>query len=228
MSVRCSMCPTNGMVRALTNRESRESGFIGRQTEMAALTDALDEVLSGRGQMVMLAGEPGIGKTRTAQELARLAKGRKVQVLWGWCYEGEGAPSYWPWVDPLRAYFQSVEPNSLRDQLGSGAGPIAELIPEVLGIIKGIESAPRMDPDQARFRLFDSIARFFKRASEDSPMLLVIDDLHWADQPSLLLLEFVARQLDGNKIMILGTYRDSEAPPESPLGQSLGRLARLP
>ena len=201
--------------------------FVGREREMAGLRAAMDAAMNGHGRVVMLAGEPGIGKTRMAQELAYYAQESGAQVLWGWCYEGEGAPSYWPWVDSLRTHFQGTEPDRLRDQLGGGASHIAELIPEVLGILDGLESSPAMEPDQARFRLFDSITGFFKRASDDSPVLLVIDDLHWADQPSLLLLEFVARQLEGSRIMIVGTYRDSEAPPESLLGQSLGRLARL-
>jgi predicted ATPase len=111
--------------------------------------------------------------------------------------------------------------------LGAGAAAIGEMIPEVLEILDGIEPAPKMEPDQARFRLFDAITGFLKRASEDSPLLLVLDDLHWADRPTLLLLEFVARQLDGNRILVAGTYRDTEAPPESPLGESLGRLSRL-
>ena len=102
------------------------------------------------------------------------------------------------------------------------------MIPEVLEVLGGVEPAPAMEPDQARFRLFDAITGFFRKASEDNPILLVIDDLHWADRPSLLLLEFVARQLEGSKIMVVGAYRDSEAPPESPLGDSLGRLARMP
>ena len=81
--------------------------FIGRQQELAALTAALDNTVSGRGQMVMLAGEPGIGKTRLAQELTQRALESDFRVLWGWCYEGEGAPSYWPWVDSLRTYVQA-------------------------------------------------------------------------------------------------------------------------
>jgi DNA-binding CsgD family transcriptional regulator/tetratricopeptide (TPR) repeat protein len=175
----------------------------------------------------MLAGEPGIGKTRLAQELAGRAKESGARVLWGWCYEGEGAPSYWPWVDSLRTYIQSTESDLLKTQLGNGAATIAEMVPEVLEILDGIQPAPTMEPDQARFRLFDAITRFLKAASVDSPVLLVIDDLQWADQPSLVLLEFLAQQLDGSRILVVGTYRDTEAPPESPLGESLARFARL-
>jgi DNA-binding CsgD family transcriptional regulator/tetratricopeptide (TPR) repeat protein len=111
--------------------------------------------------------------------------------------------------------------------LGSGAAPIGEIIPEVLGILDEVGPAPNLEPDQARFRLFEAITGFLKRASEDSPILLVLDDLHWADQPSLLLLEFIARQLDSSQILVIGTYRDNETPPESLLGESLARLARM-
>jgi predicted ATPase len=117
---------------------------------METLIAALDSALSGRGQMVMMAGEPGIGKTRTAQELARHAQERGAEVMRGWCYEGEGAPPYWPWVDSLRTYFQSVDPNVLRGQLGNGAAAIGEMIPEVLELLGDIEPAPDMETDQAR------------------------------------------------------------------------------
>ncbi len=85
-------------------------GFVGRQREIGELKAALEEALSGQGRLVMLAGEPGIGKTRTAQELASYAESRGAQVLWGWCYEEEGAPPYWPWVQPWA---------SQRDELGA-------------------------------------------------------------------------------------------------------------
>lgn len=97
---------------------------------MAGLLAALEGTDTGRGQLIMLVAKPGIGKTRTAQELARHAKEHGSHVLWGWCYEGEGAPSYWPWVDSLRTYCQRVEPGVLRGQLGAGAAPIGEMIPE--------------------------------------------------------------------------------------------------
>ena len=82
----------------------RGGAFVGRQQEMGKLTAVLKDALSGQGQLLLLVGEPGIGKTRTAQELAGHAETRGAQVLWGWCYEEEGAPPFWPWVQPIRAY----------------------------------------------------------------------------------------------------------------------------
>ena len=92
------------------------SVFVGRQGEMAALKAALDEVLSGKGRLVMLVGEPGIGKTRTAQELAAAAGQRGAHVLWGRCYEQAGAPPYWPWVQSLRSYVQQRDADQLRSE----------------------------------------------------------------------------------------------------------------
>ena len=111
--------------------------------------------------------------------------------------------------------------------MGNGGAVISGMVPEIQGILDVVPPVPEMEADQARFRLFDAITSFLKRASEDSPLLLVLDDLHWADQPSLLLLEFVARQLDGSRILVTGTYRDTETSPGTPLGESLARLARV-
>ena len=88
--------------------------FLGREKEMVGLLAALEKAGNGHGQVVMLMGEPGIGKTRTARELANHAEERGAHFLWGWCYEGEGAPSHWPWMDSLRTYVQSTEANMHR------------------------------------------------------------------------------------------------------------------
>ncbi len=117
------------------SRPTRDIGrvFVGRHQEMAQLKAALDDALSGQGQLVMLVGEPGIGKTRTAQELAALAEARGAQVLWGRCYEEQGAPPYWPWVQPIRAYVQQASTEQLAAEMGPGAADISEIIPEVRG-----------------------------------------------------------------------------------------------
>ncbi|MCH7736491.1 MAG: ATP-binding protein, partial [Chloroflexi bacterium] len=147
--------PNNvSVVRALTTNEPRESGFIGRQREMAVLTAALDDALSGRGQMVMLAGEPGIGKTRLAQELASRAESLGAQVMWGWCYEHVGAPPYWPFVQPIRAYIESTDPGQLSSQMGSGGAAIAEILPELREKLPDLGQPANAEPEQARFRLF--------------------------------------------------------------------------
>ena len=210
----------------MTSRDSRTSDFIGRQKELVHLTAALDDALAGRGRLVMLAGEPGIGKTRLAQELATLASAKGAKVLWGWCYEREGAPPYWPWLQAIRGYVDETDPERLRQEMGPGASDISEILPELLTKLVVLEPPPALEPEQARFRLFDSIATFLKNAAQGNPLLLVLDDLHWADKPSLLLLEFLARQVGEFRILVVGCYRDVELSRQHPLSETLGQLAR--
>ena len=200
--------------------------FVGRQREMGELKACLEDALSGKGRLVTLVGEPGSGKTRTAQELATYAGLRQAQVLWGRCYEGEGAPPYWPWVQAIRSYVREREPDQLRSEMGAGAADIAQVVSDVRDRLPGLEAPPQLEPEQARFRLFDSITAFLKSASRKQPLVLVLDDLHWGDKPSLLLLEFVARELAGSRILVLGTYRDVELSRQHPLAQTLGELTR--
>ena len=176
--------------------------------------------------MVMVVGEPGIGKTRTAQELASRAERRGAQVLWGRCYETEGAPPYWPWVQPLRAWVERNNAHTLEAQMRAGAANIAEIVPELRDKLPDLNPPPALEPESARFRLFDSIATFFKNASRSQPIVLVLDDLHWADRSSLLLLEFVAHEIADSSLLIIGTYRDVEVTRRHPLSQSWGTLIR--
>jgi len=212
----------------LTSHESGTSGFIGRRQELAVLIAALDDALAGRGRLVMLAGEAGIGKTRIVQELASHAESLEVQVLWGWCYEREGAPPYWPWVQPIRHYINVVDPQQSRSEMGPGAADIAEVVPEVRQTLPDLDPAPALEPDQARFRFFDSIATFFKNAAQAQPLMLVLDDLHWADRPSMLLLEYMASQIGDSRVMMVGTYRDIEITGHHPLSETLAQLSREP
>jgi DNA-binding CsgD family transcriptional regulator len=202
--------------------------FVGRQREMGKLKGALEDALSGQGQLLMLVGEPGIGKTRTAQELAAHAKTRGAQVLWGWCYEEEGAPPFWPWLQPIRSYIQQRDPEQLKAEMGPGAADIAEVVSEVRGKLPSLEPPLALQSEQARFRLFDSITTFLKNAAQSQPLMLVLDDLHWADKPSLLLLQFLAHQLGESHLLVVGCYRDLELSRQHPLSEALAQLSRLP
>ena len=210
----------------MTSHESRTSDFIGRQPELAVLAGALDDMLSGKGQLVMLAGEPGIGKTRLAHELTDLAGAQNATVLWGWCHERRGAPPYWPWLQALRTYIETSESGQLRQDMGPGAADISEILPELKFKIDGLEGPPALDLEEARFRLYFSITTFLKNISRRQPLVLVLDDLHWADQSSLLLLEFLTREISANSVMVVGTYRDEEVTGSHPLAQTLGSLVR--
>ncbi|MCH8345892.1 MAG: protein kinase, partial [Chloroflexi bacterium] len=105
--------------------------FVGREKEMDELRAGLEDALSGRGRLLMLVGEPGIGKTRTSEEFATYAALRNAQVLWGRCYEGEGAPAYWPWVQAIRSYVRDVDPEQLRSDMGAGAADIGQVVSDV-------------------------------------------------------------------------------------------------
>jgi DNA-binding CsgD family transcriptional regulator/tetratricopeptide (TPR) repeat protein len=193
---------------------------------MGELRAALEDSLAGKGRLVMLAGEPGIGKTRIAQELATLAEQRGARVLWGRCYEGEGAPPYWPWAQLLANYFQRKDPNQIIAELGPLATNVAEIVPEVRDKLPGLELPPPLEPEQARFRLFQSFASFLKNISQNKPLVLIVDDLHWADTTSLLFLEYLATELEQSHIMALGSYRDVDVSRRHPLSQTLGHLIR--
>ena len=211
-----------------SSRETISAGaiFVGRQQELAELRAALEESLAGQRRLAMLVGEPGIGKTRTAQELAAHAESRGVQVLWGRCYEEEGAPPYWPWVQPIRSYVQQRDAEQLQSEMGPGAADIAEIVPEIRRKLTDLELSPSLQPEQARFRLFDSITFFLKSAARSQPLMLILDDLHWADEPSLLLLSFLAQQLADSCIFVLGCYRDVELSRQHPLSATLAQLSR--
>jgi tetratricopeptide (TPR) repeat protein len=197
--------------------------FVGRTRELAALRAALDDACRGRGRMVLVTGDAGIGKTRLCDELTRHAEARGARVLWARCWEGEGAPAYWPWKHALRAYLRDCEPGRLAAQLGAGAADVAQIIPEAVARLPGVASAVGRNAEDLRFRVFDSTAEFLRSAAADQPLVVVLDDLQAADESSLLLLQFVARSLRAMHLMIIGTQREPPAGDAAPL---LGDLAR--
>lgn len=200
--------------------------FVGREREMAALHTAFDEAVAGRGRLALLVGEPGIGKTRTAHELAAHARVQGARVFSGRCYEGEGAPPFWPWVQIVRAYLHDCDLDTLRADLGAGAADIAQVIPEVRARLPQLPMSPTLESEHARFRFFDSLTTFLTNVAHARPLVLILDDLHWADTSSLLFLRFLARELGDARLLILGAYRDVALDLHHPLRQTLGELAR--
>ena len=222
--------PADGATTAAPNPLGRlASGiFVGRERELTALRAAIEEAIAGSGRLLLLAGEPGIGKTRTAQELATYARLRGLQVLWGGAHEGGGAPPYWPWVQMIEAYVHDHSAEELLAEMGPGAVDIAQVIAAVRARLPGLPPPPRLDAEEARFRLFESLAKFLTNAAARHPLLLVLDDLHWADPGSLLVLQFLAREMADARLVVIGTYRDAEVQRPHPLFQTLGELARVP
>ena len=205
--------------------EAAAGAFVGRKAELGDLVAALEEALGGRGRLILLAGDPGIGKSRLADELIRLARERGADILVGRCWEAGGAPAYWPWVQSLRGYIRDLDPALLRAELGTAAADIAPIVPELHGILAGLPEQPA-DLEGARFRLFDATAEFLRTASRRRPILLFLDDLHAADAPSLLLLQFLVRELGSSNILVLGAYRSVDPVPGGPLRAMLAAVAR--
>ena len=201
--------------------------FVGRLREMAELKAALERALSGQGQLVMLAGEPGIGKTRTVQELAALAEDQGRQGTLGLVLRRR-LPflAYLPFVETLRAYVLSREPKDLRQELGSGASDVARIVSEVRDTLQ-VERRTPGDPEEDRYRLFQAVSDFLRNATQSQPLMLVLEDLHDADQGTLDLLTQVARNLAESRLLIVGTYRDVEVDRAHPLSGGLANLRRI-
>ena len=206
----------------------RSSGlFVGRQQELAQLGKALDSARQGRGRVVLLAGSGGMGKTRLVQQLAALAEAQGVPVLWGRCLEEPGAPPYWPWRQLIRSYLRASGDADPAHTFGTGMADIAGIVPEVaeqFGVPP--RQAEAGDNAQSRFRLFDAVTAFWHRASQRAPLLLIFEDLHFADATSLRLFGFLANELDDSSLLVLGTYRDTELSRQHPLLETLAELAR--
>jgi DNA-binding winged helix-turn-helix (wHTH) protein/tetratricopeptide (TPR) repeat protein len=195
-------------------RGAPEGVFVGRDRELERLHAACAATLAGKGRIVLLVGEPGIGKTRLAEQLAAYARGRGARVLVGRCYEGELAPAFWPWVQIVRAYMADHDGVALRAAMGAAGADIAALVPELRERVPDLPLVPHHEHEHARVRLFDALAAFFTRAARRTPLTLVLDDLHWADRSSLRFLQFLAAEIADVPLLLLGAYRDADVDAE--------------
>ncbi len=196
--------------------EEPAAHIIGRERELRELLPVVDRALGGKGALVLLAGEPGIGKSRLAEALAAHAEARGGQVTVGRSWEAGGAPAYWPWVQALRSWLRDCDPEAARSWAGRGLPDLATILPEL------VPEPPETTVE--RFQLFDSLASFLRRAASERPLAIVLDDLHVADAPSVLLLRFLAGEIASAPILIVACYRDSELAPG--LADALPDLAR--
>jgi len=195
--------------------------LVGRSAELAELREHLDRMLSGEGRLVLVSGEPGIGKTRLSEELAVYAHLRGARVLRGHCYEQDVGVPYLPFVESLRQLLQQAG-DSLR-QIGDRAADLARLLPEV-GRTK--PDGPTLTPEDERVRAFEAAAQWVSLASQAHPLVFLLDDLHWADQASLRLLHHLARSTRTDRVLITGTYREMELDTEHPLNDAISQMNR--
>jgi tetratricopeptide (TPR) repeat protein len=219
--------------------------FIGRHDELRLMQAAVQEAGAGQQRLVLLAGEAGIGKTRLAEELARYAKAQGARVVWGRCWEGGGAPAYWPWLQILRVLTEEHAGARVAASAGYGAAALRELLGELGKAERAREGGTATDTplaedapaaqagvqggvqgETARFYLFDAVTTFLVRLAADRPLVLIFDDLHAADRPSLLMLRFLARERRDSRLLVIGTYRDTEAHRMGGIGELFTALAR--
>jgi len=208
--------------------EPMRAAFVGRERELGELCAGLEEVIAGRGRLFLLVGEPGIGKSWLAEELIVQARARGARVLIGRCWEAGGAPAYWPWVQALRGYVRETTPEALRAELGAGASVLAQILPELRELLPALPDPAPIESESARFRLFDATCEFLRKASQRRPIVLFLDDLHAADSSSLLLVQFLARELTAMRVLLLGACRDVDPVPGHALKEVLAELLREP
>jgi predicted ATPase len=200
--------------------------LVGRDAELREIKSSVELAASGHGQVALVEGEPGIGKTRLVQEAQVYARLRGFGVLVGHCYEQESAAPYLPFIELFQSRFREMDPTALRQELGANAPEFVKLIPEVRESLPELEPSPPLEPVQERLRLFASVARQLVTLSRKSPLVLILEDLHWADAASLSLLQHLARALKGERVLIIGTYRDVEVDRKHPLGGVLREMNR--
>lgn len=193
---------------------ARRGSFVGRASEMSSIEASLASVRSGVASVALVTGEPGIGKTRLAEEVARLARARDFHVVFARCSDEAGAPEFWPWVQVFRG--PALQPDE-DAPFGTGGG-----LPE---LVRSSESPSSLTPAQEQFRLFDAVRARLQAAATRAPLAVVFDDLHWADGSSLRLLRFVARSLRDARLFVLGTYRDAPIDLEGPSAEILDGIS---
>ncbi|HEY7466740.1 MAG TPA: protein kinase, partial [Dehalococcoidia bacterium] len=200
--------------------------FVGREQELKQLQQAFDAAMSGQGGLVMVVGEPGIGKTAICEQLATYVSLRGGRTLVGHCYE-EGSLSlpYLAFVEAMRSYVLARDPDGLRSDLGSGAADVARIVSEVRDRV-AVDLRDAGDPEDDRWRLLQSVTTFLRNAASVQPLVIVLEDLHWADRGTLDLLQHVARNLQGSRLVVVGTYRDVEVDRTHPLSGAVAELRR--
>jgi anti-anti-sigma factor len=204
----------------------RRKVVIGREEQLTRLQALWQQARDRRGQLVFVTGEPGIGKTSLAQQLAIISQ--TPVLLVGHGEEIEGSTAYHLFSQPLRTYFATVPPELSDENLQQPLSNLAQLVPELRQLLPDLPDPAPLEPKQEQLRLMSSLAQLIRQATAERPWLLILDDLHWADQSSLELLRYLGRHLPSLALMILGTYRDDNLTPGHPLRETLRDLSSHP
>jgi predicted ATPase len=199
---------------------SERTQFVGREAEATELRRLLDRMLAGHGDVALVGGEPGIGKTRLARELLREARSRGCLCLTGHCDEMAGAPPFAPFIETMEEAVR-VGPQAVRTALGDVAPEIATIVPSLRRSFPDIAPSPELPPDQQRRLVFSAYVDYVRRATQTSPIVVLFEDLHWADEPTLQLLMHLAPHVASLRLLVVGTYRDVELDVTRPFAQTL-------
>lgn len=202
--------------------------YVGRAEERAILRRLVERAASGSGAVALIAGEAGLGKTRLVDETAREARARGMFVVHGQCRDMEGAAPYLPFVEAIDYGLTVTARDVFRAALGESGPEIARFVPKVRVAFPDLPPPLALPSDQARHHMFESVCDFFGRAAVMQPMMIVLEDLHWADESTTLMLESVARRADRSALLVIGTYRDVDLVPGHPMMRGIEHLSRLP
>jgi DNA-binding CsgD family transcriptional regulator len=209
------------------NVSRRQTVFVGREAELRQLVSAFEDAAAGHGRLIMLAGEPGIGKTALCEQLGRFVAAQGGVSLLGHCYpEGSVGVPYQPFVGAFESYAREREVESLRPELGPMAREVARMVPALRSALAA-ESSATEDPEDERLRLLSGVMEFLHSLGATHALLLVLEDLHDADRGTLDLLMYLARHLAGARLLVVGTYRDVEVDRAHPLAEALAQLRRV-
>ena len=200
--------------------------YIGRVAERERLRTMLEAAAGGRGGMVLLGGPAGVGKSRLTREVAAQAQQLDMTVRTGTCVDMDSPPPYQPSLDQLEETARRLSPDEFRALLGENAPEIAKLMPSLRQRYDDIADPPDLTPDQERRYMLHGVGEFLARAAAVKPLVLVFEDLHWADESTLLLLRQLGPRLPETPLLVVGTYRDDEVRPDRPLAAALGPLVR--
>ena len=200
--------------------------FIGRDSLLQSLEDRLALAASGSGQAVLLSGDPGMGKSRTAQELAERAKQRGITVCAAWAEESMYAPAYWPIIRLLRAIIGDLNPPLQREDLGTGGAVLSNILPELREMFSDLGASPDHSAEQLVFELGQALLQLLNNLSRRRPVLFLFDDLHCADSQTTAVLLIMARELNRTSVMFLGNFREKDLAEDHELRSGLSSLTK--
>jgi DNA-binding SARP family transcriptional activator len=200
---------------------------VGRGLETQTLTAAVDRLADeGTGGLLLLAGEPGIGKTTMLTRLGRIARQRGVASHSGRSVAATGAPAFWPWTQVITSVAESLDDEGILRALRGGALAVTQVAESVAARLGPRHEVTGDDPREVRFLLYEAVTRFLEQACEEAPLVVTLDDLHWADVPSLELLAYLAPRLSASHVLLAAAYRDVGSERSSDLDSALATVSR--